>query len=798
DAHWRESVLGSELMTGFINTGFNPLTRLTIAQFADLGYQVDFARADPDNSGQSLSTVGLGASTRLRNDLGPLGQFLSLGSSTVTSGPDFRQLSGTRLNGNNRLGRSVVAPTSPIVVAPGLDPGKFDVDTRLGRQLMSEISAGQSAFAFSGLAGPASLVIPEVEGNDTLSTALNLDNAGFTLEADPEIGDETVNTAQSIPHLSVVGTGDGTHDFYSFTVTNSGDRGIFDIDHGADPDGGFFDSEIFLFDADGNLLASNDDPVLAVPTVGADGSVSTLDSFLETSFTAPGLYILAVGSSLATGADGGLSGGELPVGATYTLQVSIENHATGIITTPQPPAPLPASPGDTVDGGTGDDTITGSALDDFLNGNVGDDEITGGDGQDTLFGALGDDVLNGGGGNDFVRGHSGNDTVTGGDADDLISWRNGDDNDLIQASGGADFVELDGSRVDDTWDIAGSAGVLTVALNNDIVSIEDSTAIVNINGSNGNDAFNIGSITDVNSLLLNLNGENGSDTLDADGSTTTGARLVFNGGFGNDTITGTDGSETINGGDGDDLIRGGGGGDLLDGGRGADRLFGDAGSDTLLGSFGADTLDGGDGADELDGGRSNDVLSGGDGNDSLTGGHGDDTLSGGLGMDSLSGSAGNDVLNGDDEADFINGGADEDLISGGDGDDTLRGSDGDDTISGGAGNDVVNGGDGDDSIDGDEGDDALNGGDGDDFILGDFGNDTIVGMDGNDMLLGAAGRDLILGGDGNDAISGHGSTDTVAGNEGEDILLVDPATEIDETFVLSAALLQILDAQPPV
>jgi Leishmanolysin len=47
DGHWRESVFANELMTGFINTGFNPLSRVTIASIGDLGYQVNLASADP-------------------------------------------------------------------------------------------------------------------------------------------------------------------------------------------------------------------------------------------------------------------------------------------------------------------------------------------------------------------------------------------------------------------------------------------------------------------------------------------------------------------------------------------------------------------------------------------------------------------------------------------------------------------------------------------------------------------------------------------------------------------------------
>jgi hypothetical protein len=37
----------NELMTGFIDQGANPLSRVTIASFGDLGYQVDLSAADP-------------------------------------------------------------------------------------------------------------------------------------------------------------------------------------------------------------------------------------------------------------------------------------------------------------------------------------------------------------------------------------------------------------------------------------------------------------------------------------------------------------------------------------------------------------------------------------------------------------------------------------------------------------------------------------------------------------------------------------------------------------------------------
>lgn len=47
DSHWRETTFRNELMSGFIAAPGNPLSRVTVASLADLGYQVDLAAADP-------------------------------------------------------------------------------------------------------------------------------------------------------------------------------------------------------------------------------------------------------------------------------------------------------------------------------------------------------------------------------------------------------------------------------------------------------------------------------------------------------------------------------------------------------------------------------------------------------------------------------------------------------------------------------------------------------------------------------------------------------------------------------
>ncbi len=46
NSHWREPTFVNELMTGYLNAGSNPLSRLTAASLQDLGYGVNYAGAD--------------------------------------------------------------------------------------------------------------------------------------------------------------------------------------------------------------------------------------------------------------------------------------------------------------------------------------------------------------------------------------------------------------------------------------------------------------------------------------------------------------------------------------------------------------------------------------------------------------------------------------------------------------------------------------------------------------------------------------------------------------------------------
>lgn len=63
DGHWRESVFGNEIMTGFLSGVTQPFSRMTIASLADLRYKVNLAAADPFilPTSLQLAVMGIGA-----------------------------------------------------------------------------------------------------------------------------------------------------------------------------------------------------------------------------------------------------------------------------------------------------------------------------------------------------------------------------------------------------------------------------------------------------------------------------------------------------------------------------------------------------------------------------------------------------------------------------------------------------------------------------------------------------------------------------------------------------------------
>ncbi len=73
-----------------------------------------------------------------------------------------------------------------------------------------------------------------------------------------------------------------------------------------------------------------------------------------------------------------------------------------------------------LDGGAGDDLLTGGPKADLLLGRGGSDSLEGGDGNDVLKGSGGNDALHGGDGNDRLDGGTGVDSCIGGNGSNVL------------------------------------------------------------------------------------------------------------------------------------------------------------------------------------------------------------------------------------------------------------------------------------------------------------------------------------------------------------------------------------------
>ncbi|HEY9344605.1 MAG TPA: calcium-binding protein, partial [Inquilinus sp.] len=325
-------------------------------------------------------------------------------------------------------------------------------------------------------------------------------------------------------------------------------------------------------------------------------------------------------------------------------------------------------------GGLGGDTLIGNNVAaNVINGGDGDDDLSGLAGNDTLIGGAGDDHLTGGSGADQIDGGAGIDlvdyagsaavtinlstgTASGGDAagDVLSGIENVYGafvvNDILTGSAGNNL--LDGRGGDDVLSGLGGVDILLGNDGEDILNGGDSNDV--LYGEEGADQLDGGAGIDTASyylrpeaVVVDLAAGTGSGGA-AEGDTLVGIENI-SGSQGSDIISGDAGANTLQGWTGNDVLRGRGGADKLDGGIGTDLASywgeatavtvnlatgtgsgGNAAGDTFVaienvnGSQGGDTLIGSSGANALNGFESNDVISGGAGKDTLTGGAGAD------------------------------------------------------------------------------------------------------------------------------------------------------------------------------
>lgn len=108
-------------------------------------------------------------------------------------------------------------------------------------------------------------------------------------------------------------------------------------------------------------------------------------------------------------------------------------------------------------GTSGNDTLYGTADDDYIDGKEGDDTLYGQAGNDILIGGIGndniqgidgDDRLEAGEGIDQLSGHSGNDTLIAGPGDNELRGNSGDDIYIIHKGDGSVTINDSGSQSD--------------------------------------------------------------------------------------------------------------------------------------------------------------------------------------------------------------------------------------------------------------------------------------------------------------------------------------------------------------
>ena len=363
--------------------------------------------------------------------------------------------------------------------------------------------------------------------------------------------------------------------------------------------------------------------------------------------------------------------------------------------------------------------------------------VDGGDGNDTISGSNGADTLLGGSGNDFIDGQQGNDTILMGDGDDTFQWDPGDGSDTVDGGAGFDTMLFNGANIGEIFDLSADGDHARFTRNiASIVMDLDNVEKIRLNALGGADAVTIGdmSATDVKQVNIDLaasgtltpdqqldtvvvSGSNAAnqiklfDVIDA----VAGGKVQITGLPGEVNIARTDATDTL-------TVKALGGDDTIDASAviGAMKLTleGGAGNDTIIASVKADAMDGGEGTDTVSfagsaAGVTVDLAA-----STARGGNAEgDTITG---FENVTGTAHNDALTGSAQANVIDGGA---------GNDTLKAGAGADTLTGGTGNDEISGGEGDDTA----------------VFNVDFDTVTVTFEGKNIVIESADGRDVING-----------------------------------------------------
>ena len=477
--------------------------------------------------------------------------------------------------------------------------------------------------------------------------------------------------------------------------------------------------------------------------------------------------------------------------------------------------------GNTVIGGTGNDTVKDSAATHYnyvINLGAGKDSvglntlrnstINTGDGDIASLGADnvainqlfdssiltddGDDTVKFGQWNNTVSTGDGNDSVqiTGGGTTSLNSVDLGAGDDKLNFSGGTKNTLLGGAGNDSIYHSTTSLNHIDLGDGNDTITFYGTNKNHTIYGGAGKDVINHTSSVSLVSNQIDLGGDDDKISLIGSDNTITGGTgndnislgsnasnnlIVYRAGDGNDVIRGFNSTTTLQIGDGNgtySTAKSSYGDVIIQVGEGNVTLY----SVTSLANVNIDgtyknplIIEGTDGNDSIQNNKANATINAGAGDDTIYNLGLNVSINGGAGNDSVLNIWNNVTINGGADDDFIDNDGSNVLIAGDDGADTINNYGTNVTINGGAGNDsiwnkgssvTIDTGDGDNYIYNDGGKNVL--------VLANGGKNTVKGSDvtirsgaGNSTITGDKNAQLYQYNGGNAVITNYSYEDTI-------------------------------------